>query len=48
MTTGSGWESSAVVTKKSMLLPEGVLDPPLLEIKMGELNEHHISGRQFH
>ena len=35
VTTVSDWESLAAVTKKSVLVPGGVLDPPLLEIEMG-------------
>ena len=45
--TGKGWESLAVVTKMSILVPTGVLDPPLVEIEMSKLNEHHISGREY-
>ena len=38
----------AIVTKKSVLVPKGVLDPPLLEIEMSKLNKHHISRRVFY
>ena len=41
----SGWESLAVVTKKSILVPKGVLDQLLFEIEMSKLN---ISGREFY
>ena len=44
--TVKGWESLTVVTKMSILIPTGVLDPSLLEIEMSKLNEHHISGRE--
>ena len=37
-----------VVTKKSILVPTGVLDPPLLKIEMSKLNKYHISGREFY
>ena len=48
VTTISGWESLAIVTKKSVLVPTGVLDLPLLDIEMSKLNEHRISGRKFY
>ena len=46
VTSISSWESLALesITKKSILVPEGVLDLPLLEIKMNKLNKHHNSG----
>ena len=47
MTTVAGWESLAVATIKPNLVPKGVLDSPLLEIKMSKLNMHHISGKKF-
>ena len=47
-TTVSGWESLAVVTKKSILVPTGVQDSPLLEIEISKLNKHHTSGREFY
>ena len=47
VTIVSGWESVAVVTKKLILVPTGVLDAPLLEIAISKLNKHHISGREF-
>ena len=34
VTTVSGWELLGVVTKKSILVPVRVLDPPLLETEM--------------
>ena len=48
VTTVSGWESLAIVTKKSILVPTGVLDLPLLEIEMSKLIKHRISGREFY
>ena len=48
VTTVSDWESLAAVTKKSVLVPGGVLDPPLLEIEMGKLKKHHINEREFY
>ena len=48
VTTVSGWESLAAVTKKSILVPAGVLDSPLREIEMRKLNKHHISGSEFY
>ena len=48
VTIVSDWESLAVVTKKSVLFPTGLLDPPLLEIEMSKLNKHHIGGREFY
>ena len=48
VTTISGWESLAIVTKKSVLVPTGVLDLPLLDIEMSKLNEHRISGRKYY
>ena len=48
VTTVSGWESLAIVTKKSILVPTGVLDLPLLEIEMSKLNKHRVSGREFY
>ena len=47
VTTISSWESLAVVTKKSILVPKDVLDMPMLEIEMSKLNKHHISARDF-
>ena len=38
VTTVSDGESLDVVTKKSILVPKGALDLPLLEIKMSKLN----------
>ena len=48
VTTVSGWESLAIVTKKSILVPTGVLDLPLLEIEMSKLKKHRVSGREFY
>ena len=48
MTAISGWESLAVVTKMSILVPTGVLDRSLFKIEMSQVNKHHISGREFH
>ena len=48
VTTVSGWESLAIVTKKSILVPTGVLDLPLLEIEMSKLIKHRIIGREFY
>ena len=48
VTTVSGWNSLAIVTEKSTLVPKGVLDQPLLKIKMSKLNKHHISGRELY
>ena len=48
VTTVSSLESLAVVTKMSILVPTGVLDPSLLEIQMSILNKHHISGIKFY
>ena len=48
VTTVSGWESLAIVTKKSILVPTGVLDLLLLEIEMSKLNKHRVSGREFY
>ena len=47
VTTVRGWEPLAVVTKKPILVFKGVLDPPLLEIKMSKLNKNQISRREF-
>ena len=44
----SSWELLAVITKKSILVPKGALDPPPHEIKISKLNEHDISGREFY
>ena len=46
--TASGWESLAVVTKKSILVSKDILDLPLIEIKMRKLNRHHNSEREFY
>ena len=43
-TTVSGWESLAFVQKKSVLVPKDVLDQPLLETEMSNLDKHHVSG----
>ena len=48
VTTVSGWESLAIVTKKTILVPTGVLDLPLLEIEMSKLIKHGIIGREFY
>ena len=48
VTTVSDWESLAVVTNKSILVPTAALDHlSLLEIDMSELNKYHISGKEF-
>ena len=41
------WEPLAVIIKKAILVPTGVLDPLLLEIETGILNKHQISGSEF-
>ena len=46
--TVNGWELLDVVTKRSVSVPGGVLDPPLLEIEMTKLNKHHISGKEHY
>ena len=46
--TVSAWESLAVVTKNSILVPARVLDLALLEIGMINLNKHGISEKEFH
>ena len=46
--TVNGWELLDVVTKRSVSVPGGVLDPPLLEIEMSKLNKHHFSAREFY
>ena len=48
VTTVNGWESLAVVTKKSILVLAGVLDLLLLEIEMSKLNQHHTRGTEFY
>ena len=48
MTTASGWEPLAVVTKRSILVPTGVLDQPLLELEMSKLNKHRMKGREIY
>ena len=48
VTTASGWEPLAVVTKKSILVPTGVLDQPLLELEMSKLNKHRMKGREIY
>ena len=40
LTNISNWQSLDFVTKKSILAPSDVLDPPVLEIEMGQLNKH--------
>ena len=37
---------AVVITKKSILVPEGALDQPLLE--RSKLDKQHISGREFY
>ena len=46
--TVNDWESLDVVSKKSILVPAGVLDTPLLETEASKLNKHHINGRKFY
>ena len=48
VTTFSGWESVAVVAKKSILVHTGVQDPSLLKVEISKLNKEHISGREFY
>ena len=37
VTTVSGWEPLAVISKMSILIPTGVLEPPLVEIEISKL-----------
>ena len=48
MTTVNGKDSLAVVTKKSILVHTGLLDPPLLKIEMRKLNKYRTSGGEFY
>ena len=48
VTTASGWESLAVVTKNSILVSARVLDLALLKIGMSSLNKHGISEKELH
>lgn len=46
--TVNDWESLDVVSKKSILVPAGVLDTPLLETEARKLNKHLINGPKFY
>ena len=48
VTTFSSWEFLAVVTKKSILVLTGVVDPPLLILELGKLNKHPISRKELY
>ena len=48
VTTLSGWESLAVLTKKSILILAGVVDLPLLETEMSTFNKHRINVTEFY
>ena len=48
MTTFSSWEFLAVVTKKSILVLTGVVDPPLLILELGKLNKYPISRKELY